>query len=284
MTTTTSSSVDILNKYAGLGDAINDVRTQHDTLLEQLQTIQASQAQLIQQERQMQVATNKARDSITVWKDKLEKAENDYQAMQRSWHRAQWNKERAQQFLQTLHAQSDAQRQAFLDDSATFRQDCQRLRLTATVLGLEHAATQAHALVHQNGDTSLFDGLDSAAKVGSLRDREDDLESDPLTWVIREEEDDDELLQEQLERYSSEKDKLTRAQQLLEEAQTKKQAAQDQVMAKQGRQQQLQGQLDRICKDNAELELQLEELQRETEEAELLAASFEKSTLILTTF
>jgi chromosome segregation ATPase len=259
-----STSVDLLNKFASLGDAVNQVRSHREQIEEELANVRSLQSKHKRDEVEMKATTTAALEKTERFNQQIDQEDQENCQLEQSLAPVTVKRDRVQHRLDALKTQRAQQQQDFLDESHQFRADVKRLRLQATLLGLEHATAQAHAAV-SGMDTAVFDGLDPVTV--DL----DNPASDPEQWTMID------GLKNDLKVYLEKKAQLSKAQDLLMEAESRKQVVLRRSSAREKRQQQYHSQLDRIGKETRDLESQLQEMEQLTEEAKQLAEAFSRS-------
>lgn len=179
--------------------------------------------------------------------------------------------------LEIMQQQHRQHRQEFLEHSRLFRRKVQRLRWTATQLGMEMAPLNAWLDTH---DIHIEQESDMEQELQQQQDDKLQLSKSEECAEWHQEattehyDHDDSQMKEALGAYQLAWTKHTAATSMLQNVNQSHEIAQHRSQARQSRQQQLKAQLDRIQRDTATLEHTLLELQQETQLAQGMSDGF----------
>jgi len=265
----TNSAMSLLQKFQDINDLINQARTDRASVLGEIQRTQQKIASTKQErcETEQQILT--AEQETTLFQNKIEESYKEYSDVEEEYSKAFLAKEAAQQQKANLQQCIVEHRQAFLEESREFRANCKRMRLRASVLGLDFAPMGAFAL-SKGMDASIYQGMDETSTTAAGND----FSNDPEEWTIAM---NDEEMNERFDAFKQRKTEYDVVQTELDEWKSRKQAASDKADRRQERKDQLQTQLARIHKDSADLQSQIDELNRLADEAQQMGECFAKS-------
>ena len=259
----------LLQKFQDINDRINQTRTERASVLGEIQRIQQEIASTKQERCQAEQQILTAEQETTLFQNKIEEAYKEHSQVEEQYSKTFLAKEMAQQQKANLQQCIVEHRQAFLEESREFRAHCKRLRLRASVLGLDFAPMGAFALA-KGMDVSIYEEVDES----SMAAASNDFGGDPEQWLIAA---DDEEMKERFQSYMQRKAEYDAVQKELDQWKARKQAASDKADRRQEGKDQLQTQLSRIHKDNADLQSQIDELNRLADEAQQMGESFANS-------
>jgi chromosome segregation ATPase len=205
-------------------------------------------------------------------------------------------KQRAERELQQFKEYLDNQFHQFKERSREFRAEIKRERFRAAELGLKKAHMQAFAAVMTNPsvkglypttvvpvsphdfvastETIFYPATQRGGQV-PFADAEiqTTLTSDPRLWIPDPR---DEEMKNALEEYRKEIAEYEKQHEEVEELRAMHKEATEKAKSRAQRKEQLQAQLNRIQKDNSEVEQRIESLTEETDEVRAMGQSFEK--------
>lgn len=259
MSSSPDNALKRLTSYQNLSSDNSNLRNKIEELKKQLE--------LAQNERQKLENENAKRKSIALqlsgkirrWEELLKEKELVYEDEKRALEIASLEFESAKRDFDYFQANIKSQREQFLERSRVFREKCKQLRLEASMNGMEYACVQAWTNLHGVGCPSHFDSLDAIAH------DDDDIDADPSAWKAIDDNDDE--MKEAMAMFLKEKRKFEEAKQEFDEAEENKERLVDRAEDGQHRKEQLVKQLQRIQKDNADLEEQIAQAARLGEEA-----------------
>jgi len=248
----------LFNRFNAMSGEISSTRAKRDALEGELDEIRREVGRLKKREVRLKQETREHDDRTTSLEAQIRDVEDRYGAAIAKLQKASLEEERMRRELDSLQDAVSEQRQSFLDGSRKFRSKCHELRGQASALGL-HCATE-HAFAVANGfDGRIFEEL---ADDDAVSDDDDVLRGDPLSeWRVVD--DDDEEMQQCLEAYRQEKDRLAASKEALKESQKQRQALLDEGTELRERKQKLQSQWERIGNETVELESEIRKLQEQ---------------------
>jgi chromosome segregation ATPase len=278
---TSSSNVAAMNlweKFSDMQRSIESSRQERDTLQQGLDACKEKQQVLQQNRRDEQQRCRAAEQQAAAFDQKVADMEYEYQTnAQPDFTAASLAKENVDVQRDRWKEYKTTEHQAFLDESHEFQSTCKRLRIKATMLGLNHAGIQAAAYARSGGDPTeavVYDGLDDDDDDDALmatHTLDDSSKDDPSKWYMPL---NDFEFQELFTDYLQKKSQYESARDDLERSNARKHDCEEKESSRSHRTQMLQTQLDRISKDEMDLESQIHDLKQLTEEAKCMAASF----------
>ena len=308
-TNASASAMNIFEKYSSLNRGIEDTRNAmkatKDKMEEIHQAIRTSRQERASMQRDIGVAHQEAND----FHQQVDQGNETIFQLQADQSRAMAEQRRAQRELEGVKAFVEEQRRQFLDRSREFRASCKRVRLRASSMGLEYAPLRAFATVNsmmadedahdsspngdgessnappmvvlpssfeENDDGMFRPAVESEGGIETVTDETSTL-SDPGQWIADAR---DEDMKDALETYRKELASYTHAKQELEDLKAQHKKAQDQAASRAQRKQQLLAQMQRIEKDNTDMEQELVQLEQDTQESKELGRGFEKGMVL----
>ena len=268
-----SAAMNLWQKFSDMQRSIEASRKERDDLQRQVDACQEEQQTLQRERRHERKRKRAADDEAAALDEKVAALQQQYQTVVLSARmEASLQKENALLQRERWKEYKAAVQQAFLEESREFRSTCKRLQVKAGMLGLRHAGIRA-AVYAKGGEkeAAVYHGLDQVTGVTSNTEQEATGQTDPSTWRVSP---DDDEMQEFLSLYSEKKSMFDAASSELENRNQQKQACVDKQESRSKRMEMLQKQLDRISKDNTDLESQIQDLNQLTEEANSMATGF----------
>ncbi|GKY96156.1 hypothetical protein MPSEU_000575600 [Mayamaea pseudoterrestris] len=250
----------LFNRYATLGDEASAMRKRRKALEEEMEAIQNKQVALDHEQVRLGRAAQAAQASTETFHGKIRKLQTEHQQVKDAMDEVTIARDAVRRRRDNMQSEGRLERIRFLELSREFRASCKRLRASALACGLEQASMQAY--LETNGvDIHSHDHVDD----DKVMLDDDDLDDDPATWKI---ESNDKELAKRLEIYTNKKQFNDEASDKVQRAEAAKQVIWKQLQSRQAQEDNLQGQAERIAKDNADLEQQIEEMQRLTRDVE----------------
>ena len=246
----------LLEKYSALNRGMDEARRENARNKSKVESMRQQIQRLRVERHEMEGKTEQAREETARLHKDVQEALAEY---------AQLEDEHAQALLEKMNAHRqceftkqfvEEERQGFLEASRDFRTACKRMRLAASAVGEDMATSKSFLEIHQKEDIdfdSAFDGN-----------------------VIQKDEELDQAMEEH-ERLKKARDKAERS---LRAVQLKEKATSQKSSSRSERKAQLLAQLDRVRKDNSDLERQLKAIDQQTREAREMAHSFERGRFL----
>lgn len=266
------ATVGLYNKYENIQQGINQTLQKRETVEAETSKINEAIHQFQQDNVRLQHDTVQAHQEATTFHTKVDQANTEYTLVEQEHSQASLAKDRITQKRLCFNQISAESRQAFLEASREFRSNCKRMRLRASALGLDHASIRAFSVV-KGMDGRVYDELDHSMPDLANEDSQD-LQGDPDAWYIDR---DDQDMKDQIALYNQKKQVFEDAKLNFESFKIRKEAAMEKVVGRENRKEKLQAQVDKIQKESADLEAQIQEQEFLTQETNLMAENYIKS-------
>jgi hypothetical protein len=269
----------LFDRLASLGNDILDVSKQRQTLLDDLATMKDAEQRMIQDEAQLTKSTQIATQKTESYYTKIKEMETDYQTIKDDLYRVTLARDSARHRRDDLKNHIAQERQAFFNESTDFQSTTKHLYLSAVSCGLEQACLQASIDVKGGLDnTSVYYHDCQELLLETIKADYDNLEDDPTTWTIDLEGEEEEMVK-LYESYVANKALYDASNEQLIQAEAVKQTVAIRLKERRLQKKTLQCQMDKVFKDNEELELEILERQQLTEKVkQAKAALIRKST------
>jgi chromosome segregation ATPase len=254
VTSTMSSSqpgaMALLEKYTALNRGMDEARREASATKSKMESVRQQIDRLRVERRNMEAQTQDAKeDTVGLHKD-VQEALAKLRELEDRHAQALLNKMEAQRRLDFTKQYVEEQRQQFLETSRDFRTCCKRVRLSTSAIGedlvISKAFLERHGAYYSEDEES----------------DEKDTEFDQTMVEHR--------------RRKSARDGTER---VLRAIQVKEKDSSERSASRSERKSQLLAQLDRVRKDNADLEQQLKSLDHQTREAREMSHNLEKGKL-----
>ena len=238
----------LLEKYSALNRGMDESRRENSLTKSMMESVRQQIERLRVERQDLEAQTQVAReDTVDLHKDvqealaKLRELEDKHAQALLEKMGAQWRVEFTKQYV-------DDQRQRFLETSRDFRTTCKRMRLSASAVGDDTVISKA--FLERHGGFYSDDESDGTQKDAEL-----------------------EQLMEEHRRRKNARDEAVR---VLHAVQVKEKDCLERSASRSERKGQLLAQLDRIHKENVDLEQQLKSLDQQTREAREMSHNLEK--------
>jgi hypothetical protein len=248
MSPTAPGAMALLEKYTDLNRGMDKARRENSLTKSKMESVRQQIERLRVERQDMEAQTLDAReDTVDLHKD-VQEALAKLRELEDKHAQALLEKMGAQRHLDFSKQYVEEQRQRFLETSRDFRTCCKRMRLSASAVGEDMVTSKA--FLERYGGCYSDDESD-----GTQKDTE---------------------LEQVMDEHRRRKDARDEAGRVLRALQVKEQGSSERSSSRSERKGQLLAQLDRVHRDNVDLEQQLKSLDQQTREAREMAHNLEK--------
>lgn len=243
----------LLEKYTALNRGMEEARREVAATKSKMESVRQEIERLRVERRNMEAQTQDAREDAVGLHGDVEEALAKLGELEGAHARALLHKMEAQRKLDFTKQYVKDQRQQFLETSRDFRTCCKRMRLSTSSAAVGEDIVFSKAFLERHG--ACYNGEDEESN-------EKDAELDPAMAEHR--------------RRKSARDEAER---VLQAIQVKEKDSSERSASRSERKSHLIAQLDRVRKDNADLEQQLKSLDQQTREAREMSHNLERGKL-----
>lgn len=248
MSPTAPGAMALLEKYSALNRGMDEARRENSLTKSKIDSVRQQIERLRVERQDMEGQVHDARgDTVDLHRD-VQEALAKLRELEDNHAQALLEKMAAQRQVDFTKQYVEEQRQRFLETSRDFRTCCKRMRLSASAVG-EDMLTSKAFLEHHGGCYS--------------EDESDGTQKDTDVEQVMDE-------------HGRRKGARDEAGRVLRAVQVKEKASSERSASRSERKGQLLAQLDRVRKDNVDLEQQLKSLDQQTREAREMAHNLEK--------
>jgi chromosome segregation ATPase len=250
MSSSEPGAMALLEKYTALNRGMDESRREAAATKSKMESVRQQIENLRIERREMEAQTQDAKeDTVGLLKD-VQEALAKLRELEDRHAQALLNKTEAHRRFHFTKQYVEEQRQEFLETSRDFRTCCKRMRLSTSAVGEDIVTSKAFLERH-----------------GAYYS--EDEESDEKDTEV----------DQAMEAHRRSKNARDEAERVLRAIQVKERVSSQRSASRSERKSQLLAQLDRVRKDNADLEQQLKSLDQQTREAREISHNLEKGKL-----
>lgn len=280
-----NAAMNLWQKFSDMQQAIDAAREERSELERELETCHEKREAIREKKQEDAHTRQTATKHAAAFHQQIAELQTEYsQTVQPAYTAELLQKEKVASQLERWKEYKATAFQTALEESRQFRSNCQRLRLSASMLGLSQASMRAAILAHHvatptaSHDKTVLQDDDwlwkRGGKENSVVEKSNNEErNDPDTWNIPENDD------EMNDLFAAYKDKKRAYDAANTELASRKRRKQEMIQDDKGRADKirlLQKQLDRVVKETKDLSSQIKEYQQLTEESNSMAENYEQ--------